>query len=544
MLQSTRRMATDRALGHFSRWPNFVAAQLFCLLCCAAWVSGVALAQTPSSRPDLYVLAVGVSTYQDSRLTPLRYADDDARAIARWADEQKQHIYQEVHVRTLLNEQATRSAVIHDVVDFFRAAGPQDQLVLFLAGHGVVEKDTGRYHFLAWDTQVDNIAGTALEQKDVLDKLELQGHPRNRVLVLVDTCHGGALSNALAAGERTRGVMFESGTPEQLSDLDVSSKGTLWAVFSAGSATDKAEEGARYRLEGEPAEVEGHGLFSWALLSALGSTKADADHNGTVTLSEFQRFVEATVKEKSAGKQLPLLSGKMMDVALAWAVGTRETCDGVDNNLDGRIDEDFPDLNRNGVADCLDKEICNGVDDNSNGEVDEGYDLDRDGHRSMALCGSEWGDDCNDTDIAIHPGQKDWGNLRDDDCDGAYDEEDFDLNNNAIPDLMEKQFNRLSRNRWISTGVATALLLGGGVAWYQLEALKTVPSGVEDPYFLDNEQVQLFNQLRIGTGVLLGAAVPVLGVSLKFTFDARDFRHDLFPKPRRLQGAAAVAVQH
>lgn len=501
-----------------------------------------ALAGPPPKRSDLYVLAIGVSTYQDNRLTPLRYADDDARALATWAQGQEHRIYEAVHAKVLIDQEATRAAIIREVVAFFKAAAPEDQVILFLAGHGVVEKDTRRYHFLPADTAFDNVAGTGLEQKDILEKLELEGRARNRVVVLVDTCHAGALSEA-AGADGKRGGMYEGGDVQALSDLDVASKGSVWAVFSAGTMQDKAEEGPQYRLGTESSNAEGHGLFTWALLEAMGSTAADTDHNGTVTLTEFQRFVTTIVKEKSSGRQYPVMSGKVMDVALSWAVGTKELCDGVDNDLDREIDEDYPDLNRNGIADCLDKEICNGVDDNGNGDIDEGYDLDRDGHRSMSLCGSQYGDDCDDNNISIHPSQTDWGNLRDDDCDGAYDEDDFDLNSNDIPDLMEKKAKNLSRNRWISVGAGAALLLGGGAAWYQMESLKAVPAGVNNPYYLNDDRIQLFNQLRIGTGVLLGAAAPVLGISIKFTFDERDFRHDLFPKPRRLQVAPALAAQ-
>jgi large repetitive protein len=48
-----------------------------------------------------------------------------------------------------------------------------------------------------------------------------------------------------------------------------------------------------------------------------------------------------------------------------------ETCDGIDNDGDSLIDEDFPDNNGNSIADCLESELCNGVDDNGNTLIDE-----------------------------------------------------------------------------------------------------------------------------------------------------------------------------
>ena len=50
-----------------------------------------------------------------------------------------------------------------------------------------------------------------------------------------------------------------------------------------------------------------------------------------------------------------------------------ETCDGVDNDGDGALDNGFPDTDGDGIADCVDPEICNGDDDDGNGIVDDGF---------------------------------------------------------------------------------------------------------------------------------------------------------------------------
>ncbi len=62
-------------------------------------------------------------------------------------------------------------------------------------------------------------------------------------------------------------------------------------------------------------------------------------------------------------------------------------------------------------------EQCNGVDDSCEGEIDEGFDADGDGFQD-AVCPA--GDDCDDHDNAIFPGQTEiCGDGVDDDCDGA-----------------------------------------------------------------------------------------------------------------------------
>jgi hypothetical protein len=150
--------------------------------------------------------------------------------------------------------------------------------------------------------------------------------------------------------------------------------------------------------------------------------------------------------------------------------GVEEACDGVDNNCDGNIDEDFPwnyaDADGDGAgdpdtfarcpasgawvedrSDCDDAdataypgapELCDGVDNDCDGAADEGgsntYYLDRDGdgHGDPASARSgcapaagevENADDCDDLDATVSPDGAERCNAVDDDCDGDIDEE-------------------------------------------------------------------------------------------------------------------------
>ena len=118
-----------------------------------------------------------------------------------------------------------------------------------------------------------------------------------------------------------------------------------------------------------------------------------------------------------------------------------EICDGLDNDCDTLIDEDF-DSDGDGYfseaeADCalvyadLDcddvvptvfpfnfEDCTNGIDDNCNGSIDEDEDLDGDGYTT---CGG----DCNDDDAGVHTGAAELCDLLDQDCDFEIDE-DFD----------------------------------------------------------------------------------------------------------------------
>jgi hypothetical protein len=155
--------------------------------------------------------------------------------------------------------------------------------------------------------------------------------------------------------------------------------------------------------------------------------------------------------------------------------GAPETCNGVDDNCDGLIDNGtvtqnyYPDVDGDGYGasgsspiascapvsgrvanntDCNDAnnavhpgatEVCNGVDDNCNGMVDEGLtflnyypDVDGDGFGSssaaaQSACAAVAGKvtsntDCNDANAAVHPGATEICNQLDDNCNGMVDE--------------------------------------------------------------------------------------------------------------------------
>ncbi len=85
-------------------------------------------------------------------------------------------------------------------------------------------------------------------------------------------------------------------------------------------------------------------------------------------------------------------------------------------------------------------DVCDGVDNNCDGQVDEGHllvdlwpDRDNDGYGDASAtpiqrCGEapglvSRGGDCNDADARVHPGAPELCNGRDDDCDGAVDED-------------------------------------------------------------------------------------------------------------------------
>ena len=148
--------------------------------------------------------------------------------------------------------------------------------------------------------------------------------------------------------------------------------------------------------------------------------------------------------------------------------GNSEKCNGADDNCNGKTDEGFPDLDGDGIADCVDADMdgdgvpnlqdcsptdgsvfqsntekCNGKDDNCNGKTDEGFpDTDMDG---IADCvdpdidgdGVPNALDCSPTDATVFPGQTETCNGKDDNCDGKTDEGFPDTDKDGLADCVD-----------------------------------------------------------------------------------------------------------
>ena len=235
----------------------------------------------PSRDQRLYLLSVGVTKYRDPQ-NNLRYPASDARAQESFWSEQIGR-FKTVISMVITDEDATAER-IRAARSFLGKAGANDVVILFLAGHGVVDKD-GKYYFGTSDINMGIPSQKGLSYGDI-EKL-LDGISARRKLVLVDTCYaGGSFQDELLR--------------ERFADLR---RGTGAHIIAASRATQEAEE---------PNEF-GSGTFTWSILDGLRG-KADSNSDKQVTVSELRDYVASQVPVLSRDRQKPSVKAENLDL--------------------------------------------------------------------------------------------------------------------------------------------------------------------------------------------------------------------------------------
>lgn len=265
------------------------------------------------ATPDLYILTFGVSDYADDRFD-LKYAAKDARDIAAGFAAQEGR-YGAIHALTLTDAEVTRDALPRARA-FLEQAGIHDQVVVFFAGHGLLDPDLN-YWFGTHDLDFKNPAQRGLAYGDIQNLVTALAS--RSVLLLMDTCHSGevdeeAVPRPAAASVTARGFPRSGVVGGTRLGLSNSYKllNQLFFDFGAGTGATVVAAAAGVEFAFEAPEWD-NGVFTYALLSGIRSLRADMDRDGAVRLSELTDYVSARVSELTDGRQTPTARAQALE---------------------------------------------------------------------------------------------------------------------------------------------------------------------------------------------------------------------------------------
>jgi WD40 repeat protein len=265
-------------------------------------------------KPDLYIVAIGVSKYADKNFN-LNYAAKDADDVAKFFE--LSNLYNKVYVKELTNEQVTKEAILALKDNYLKQAKTKDVVMVFTAGHGVLDKEMN-YYFGTYNMDFNNPSngGIAYEELEEL----LNGIKPTKKLFFMDSCHSGELDK----DEYSVAVADNSKTTATTGGISFRTAGNVAVVSKSGIGLSQASQlttdlfadlrrgtgatiissagGAEFAME---SKTWNNGLFTYCFLSGMKEKSADKNKDGSIMLSEIESYVHDKVTELSGGKQIP-----------------------------------------------------------------------------------------------------------------------------------------------------------------------------------------------------------------------------------------------
>lgn len=232
-------------------------------------------------RPNLYILAIGVSDY-DVDNYDLDFPDDDAKAFVKVLERQEGLLYNKVVPKLYTDKTATKDNILDGLDWLVRETTQHDVAMIFFAGHGR-ENTQGTFYYLPVGADENNMRRTCIMKEEIRETVATIA---GKVLVFMDACHSGHLM--LASNRRGS----EPDINRIINELVAAENGAV--VFSSSTGRQSSLENALW----------GHGAFTKALVEGL-SGEAKYGDEGKVTCKSLDYYISKRVKELTNGKQSP-----------------------------------------------------------------------------------------------------------------------------------------------------------------------------------------------------------------------------------------------
>jgi hypothetical protein len=229
-------------------------------------VAAPVVAKTAPQKPKLFVLVAGVNAYARA-IGPLNFAVPDAKSFAATVRAGAGDLFREVEIIEFYDDKVRTQALVAAMDRIGAAANPEDTVLIYFAGHGVVADQ--RYYFVTHNvTDPKAVAAEAFSEAMLVRGMA--GIRAKNGMLFLDTCHAGA--------------------------------------FSLDSASQLAHESGRYVLAAASSVEEAldsydnkNGVFATAVLRGL---KGSASRPGEKAVNNFELgfFVTPQVKKLAEEK--------------------------------------------------------------------------------------------------------------------------------------------------------------------------------------------------------------------------------------------------
>lgn len=269
-------------------------------------------------KPDLYIVAIGVSEYQNKEMN-LKYAAKDARDFVNLFKKHTQK-YANIFIDSLINKEANVENILAAKTKLLQSK-PRDLVMVFIAGHGLLDKNLD-YYLATHDVDFSNPAINGLSY-NILDGL-LDSIPARKKIMLIDACHSGEIDKdsqiplSSGVGEENVNVVVRGFKPieQENSQNESKSIGTLGLKNSfelmrelfadlrqnSGAVVISSAGGAEFAFE---SDRWNNGVFTYCALDALQNGTADRNTDNIISITEWRNYIINQVRHLTNERQNP-----------------------------------------------------------------------------------------------------------------------------------------------------------------------------------------------------------------------------------------------
>ena len=215
---------------------------------------------------NYYAVVIGNDDY--TYLPKLRTAVHDARRV-------DQVLREQYGFKTTLLINADRRTILSALYELRQRLTPQDNLLIYYAGHGDMDRINDRGYWLPVDAEEDNPSNW-ISNEAITDIINTM--PSKHIMVVVDSCYSGTLS-------RTAIPQVQVNLPEKLREqwLRLMTKSRSRTVLTSGGLEPVLDEGG-----------EGDSVFAQAFVKAL------QNNHGLLLGYKLYREVAHVVTQRAA----------------------------------------------------------------------------------------------------------------------------------------------------------------------------------------------------------------------------------------------------
>ncbi len=264
-------------------------------------------------KPNLHLISIGSGKFKQSE-NNLEFPAKDAHDIVELFNQSE--MYEKVIPYIYTDEKVVKKNILA-LKENLKKTRPEDFVIIFFAGHGILDKNQD-YYLSAYSTDFKGKINTnSISYYDIEGLMD--GIPSLNKLIFLDACFSGEIdkssveeiidANTTAADSNPEKKFNRSSSSLNLRPTNMHNSFELMqTIFSDLRMNTGTTVLASSRGFEKSYEFYGlkNGAFTYSLKQALSDKKADSDGDGSVSISELLYYMKYEVPKITDGDQTPV----------------------------------------------------------------------------------------------------------------------------------------------------------------------------------------------------------------------------------------------